>query len=357
MQLGSADLSRQCENLTAEAIAFVLAIGMVVSSALTAAVRSYAISRQILDHPNERSSHTRATPRGGGVAIVASFLALIIALGCFGQMPMVLLAALLGSGGLVALVGWMDDRAPLAARWRFLAHLAASAFALWLFKGIPPVPVFGVSIDLGLSGLVLAAAYLVWMINLCNFMDGIDGIASIEAITVCAGGALTWWLATATTQWFLPLVFAACVAGFLVWNFPTARIFMGDAGSGFVGMVLGLFSLWVGQQAPQVFWSWFILLGCFMVDATTTLVRRVRRGEKFHEAHRSHAYQYAARKHASHQRVSVAIGLVNLIWLLPIASLVALNRLDGVMGVIVAYTPLIWLAFNYKAGDRVSQDC
>ena len=341
--------------MTPGVIAFVLALAIVASSILTAAVRSYAISRQILDHPNERSSHTQPTPRGGGVAIVASFIVLALALGWFGQIPAALLAALSVSGGLVALVGWMDDRAALPARLRFLTHVAASALALWLFGGIPPVPVFGVSIDLGLGGLVLAASYLVWMVNLCNFMDGIDGIASIEAITVCAGGAFTWWLATGTADWFIPLAFAACVAGFLVWNYPPARIFMGDAGSGFVGMVLGLFSLWGGQQAPQVFWCWFILLGCFMVDATTTLVRRVRRGDKFNEAHRSHAYQYASRKHGSHKAVSLSIGLINLAWLLPIATMVAVGWLDGAAGAVIAYTPLVWLAFRYKAGDRASQ--
>jgi Fuc2NAc and GlcNAc transferase len=342
--------------VTVGVIAFVLALGAALSAGLTAIVRSYAVSRRILDHPNERSSHTRPTPRGGGVAFVASFLALAIALCWYGVVPYALIGALLTSAGLVTLVGWMDDRDHLPARWRFLGHTAASVFALWLFKGVPPVPLFGVLVDLGLVGLVLAAMYLVWMVNLCNFMDGIDGIASIEAITVSLGGAFTWWLATGTAQWFFPLVFAACVAGFLFWNYPPAKIFMGDAGSGFVGMVLGLFSLWAGQQAPQVFWCWFILLGCFMVDATTTLIRRVRRGEKFNEAHRSHAYQYAARKHGSHKQVSLAFGLINLLWLLPIAVVVALGRLDGASGVIVAYVPLVWLAFKYKAGDRAAQE-
>jgi Fuc2NAc and GlcNAc transferase len=194
------------------------------------------------------------------------------------------------------------------------------------------------------------------MVNLFNFMDGIDGIASIEAITVSLAGALTWWLATGTPYWFAPVGFAACVAGFLVWNYPPAKIFMGDVGSGFIGMVLAIFSLWAAQQVTQVFWCWFILMGCFMVDATTTLVRRVRRGEKFHEAHRSHAYQYAARKHGSHKSVSVAFLAVTALWLFPLSVAVALGRLDGLAGVVVAYLPLIVLAFRYKAGDRAAQE-
>lgn len=93
-----------------------------------------------------------------------------------------------------------------------------------------------------------------------------------------------------------------------------------------------------------------------MVDATTTLIRRVHRGGVFHEAHRSHAYQYAARKHASHRNITLAVGLINLLWLLPLAALVALGRLDGVTGIAVAYTPLVWLAFHYKAGASSAQE-
>jgi len=131
---------------------------------------------------------------------------------------------------------------------------------------------------------------------------------------------------------------------------------MGDAGSGFLGLVLALLALWSSQTTPHLFWGWFILVGCFMVDATTTLIRRVRRGERFHEAHRSHAYQYAARRHGSHKRITLAVGLVNILWLLPLAILVALRKLDGVAAVLIAYMPLVWLAFRYKAGDRSAQD-
>ena len=336
-------------------VAVLAPVGLLTCWWLTTRVRRYALAVRLFDHPNERSSHTVPTPRGGGLAIVCSFVALVIALGATGTLDPPLIAALLGGGLLVALVGFLDDRAALPARWRFLAHSGASLGSLWLIGGIPPVPAFGFDLALGWFGLALAAVYLVWMVNLYNFMDGIDAIAGIEAITASLGGAMCWWMATATPQWPVVVVFAACVAGFLYWNYPPAKIFMGDAGSGFIGMVLAIFSLWTAQQATQVFWCWFILLGCFMVDATTTLIRRVRRGEKFHEAHRSHAYQYASRIHRSHKVVSLAVAAINLAWLLPIALLVALRMLDGVVGTLIAYAPLIWLAFHYKAGDRASQ--
>ena len=323
---------------------------------LTAAMRHYALSARLLDQPNERSSHSVPTPRGGGVAIVASFVALMALAAGLGLVAPAFLWMLLGTSVPIAVVGWLDDRSGVPARWRFLAHAAAAVALLWMLGGIPPVPILGHSVDLGWSGLALCTAYIVWMVNLCNFMDGIDGIAGIEAITVSLGGALCWWLATGTPHWHLPVLFAACVAGFLVWNYPPAKIFMGDAGSGFIGMVLGLFSLWTAQQATQVFWCWFILLGGFMVDATTTLVRRVRRGEKFNVAHRSHAYQYAARRFSSHKKVSLAFGAINLLWLLPFALLVALKLLDGAVATMLAYTPLVWLAFRFKAGDRSAQE-
>ena len=337
-------------------ILMVTFLGVALAWMLTRLMRRYALAAQLLDHPNDRSMHTVPTPRGGGVAIVLSFAALALGLHEYGAMPPGLLTALLGSGGLVALVGFIDDRRPLQARWRFLAHAVAAAWLLWLMKGIPPVPMFGVAVNLGGFGLALAAVYVVWMINLCNFMDGIDGIASIEAITASLGGALCWWLASGTPHWPIPVVFAGCVAGFLAWNYPPAKIFMGDAGSGFVGFVLALFSLWTAQQAPQVFWCWFILFGCFMADATTTLVRRVRRGERFSVAHRSHAFQYASRKFESHERVTLVVGAINLLWLLPIALLVATAHIDGLAGSIVAYAPLVWIAFRFKAGDRASQE-
>jgi Fuc2NAc and GlcNAc transferase len=220
---------------------------------------------------------------------------------------------------------------------------------------LPAVPVFGWVLNLGWLAVALSAAYVVWSINLFNFMDGIDGIASVEAVTVALCGAgLAWWVQP-QGPWPLAVLFAACVGGFLLWNYPPARIFMGDAGSGFLGLVVATLALAIGRGAPQLFWAWFILGGCFMVDATTTLVRRHRRGEKVFEAHRSHAYQYASRVHGAHKPVTLAVAAINLLWLMPLATLVALGHLDGVAGVLIAFAPLVGLAFRYRAGDKAAQ--
>ncbi len=192
---------------------------------------------------------------------------------------------------------------------------------------------------------------LVWVLNLFNFMDGIDGIASVEAITVCVGGALLYALIGVPALAATPLLLAASVAGFLVWNFPPAKIFMGDAGSGFLGIALGGLTLQAAWAAPQLLWAWLILLGVFVLDATFTLLRRLLRGDKVFEAHRSHAYQYASREYGAHLPVTLAVLAINVLWLLPWACLVALGYIDGLLALLIAYLPLAFLAVRFRAGQ------
>ncbi len=333
------------------------ALAALVSSwLLTGAMRRYALASHLLDTPNERSSHQQPTPRGGGVAFVITYLVLLAALGLTGQIDPRLSIATVAGGVVIAVLGFVDDRSSMSAGKRFLGHLAASIWVLVWMGGVPRIPVFGFTVDLWIFGPALSLLFATWMINLFNFMDGIDGIASVEAISVSVGGAWLWFATGSGNGWIAALLFAACVAGFLFWNFPPAKIFMGDAGSGFLGLVVATLALWCGHASPSLFWSWFILIGCFMVDATTTLIRRARRGGKFSEAHRSHAYQYASRLYGSHRKVTLAVLALNVIWLLPLATLVAFGRLDGMLGVTIAYAPLVWLAFRYKAGDYALQE-
>jgi len=337
-------------------IVWVLLAG-VVSWALTGLLRRYALARSLIDIPNERSSHSIPTPRGGGVAIVLTFLTALPLLGMFDLISPQLLWALLGAGGMVALIGFLDDHGHIPSRWRLLAHFASAGWALYWLGGLPPLLLFGVMLDLGWLGHLLAAVYLVWLLNLYNFMDGIDGIAGIEGVTVCLGGVVLYLLFSVEVSILVVplLLLAAAVLGFLFWNFPKAKIFMGDAGSGFVGIMLGVLSIQAAWLAPELFWVWMILLGVFIVDATVTLLRRVANGEKFDEAHRSHAYQYASRKYASHTHVSLVVGLINVVWLFPIALIVGVGWIDGFVGVLVAYFPLIWLSLYFKAGARERQ--
>lgn len=335
---------------------FVLVATLALSWLLTAAVRAVARSAKLIDVPNERSSHSVPTPRGGGVAIVLSFLFGLFLLDLLGPQRPAVFGGLVVAAVLVAAVGLIDDRWQLRASTRMLGHLAAAMWVLWHLGSMPPLPVLGVSIDLGWLGPPLATVYIAWAINFFNFMDGIDGIAALETIAVSVGGALLNYVVIGGTSWLLPMLLALSAAGFLVWNWPPARIFMGDAGSGFLGLMVGAMTLGYGYQAPVLYWCWLILQGCFMVDATTTLLRRVMRGESPGQPHRTHAYQFAARLRGGHRPVTVAYAALTLLWLLPIATTVALDRLDGALACVIAYLPLVVLAFRYHAGAREMQD-
>ncbi|WP_165676330.1 MraY family glycosyltransferase [Metapseudomonas otitidis] len=327
-----------------------LPLAALFSLLLTWGVRHYALSRRLLDIPNERSSHTIPTPRGGGVAIVLSFLIALFFLMMEGNVNFPVAWALVGSGLGVALVGFLDDHGHIAARWRLIAHFVAAFWALYWLGGLPPLQIAGVTKDLGWFGHVVAAFYLVWLLNLYNFMDGIDGIAASEAVIVCIGGALLYAFTGMLDLIWTPLFLAVIVSGFLFWNFPPARIFMGDAGSGFLGITLGILTLQAAWTDMNLFWGWLILLAVFISDATFTLIRRLLNGDKPHEAHRSHAYQYASRLYRGHLPVILAVIGINVFWLLPLALLVGTNRVDECVGLMSAYAPLVLLCVKYRAG-------
>lgn len=331
---------------------YIFPIAALVSLLLTAVLRQYALRRSIIDVPNARSSHTVPTPRGGGVAIVLTFAFSLFVLALLQLVSIAESVALLGSGLLIAVIGFMDDHGHIAARWRLLGHFIAAAWALCWMQGLPAITFFGFSLNLGWLGHILGVFYLVWMLNLYNFMDGIDGIASLEAICACVGLSLIYFLSGHEALIWAPLLLAMAVIGFLYWNFPPARIFMGDAGSGFLGIVLGGFSIQAAWVGSEFFFAWLIMLGVFVVDATFTLGRRLARGDKVYEAHRSHAYQFASRQFGKHLPVTVSIGVINVVWLFPLALCVTLLGLDGALGVVIAYVPLLLLAVKYKAGMR-----
>jgi Fuc2NAc and GlcNAc transferase len=320
------------------------------SFGLTWLISRYALARGVIDLPNLRSSHTAPTPRGGGVAIVFSFSAASLTLFYFNMLPSAQIAALLGAGVFVAINGFWDDHVHIAVRWRLLGHFLASFWVLYWVDGLAPLSFFSWVIELGAFGYLISAIFLVYMLNLYNFMDGIDGIAAIEAVSVCASAAFLYWVKGEETQVYGPLLLACSVLGFLYWNYPPAKIFMGDAGSGFLGIIFGIFVLQAAWIASDFFFAWLILLGVFIVDATLTLVRRFLRGEKIYEAHRSHAYQSASRYYGRHLPVTLATGILNVCWLLPIAFLVVDERLEGVIGLLIAYLPLLFLAFRFRAG-------
>lgn len=326
----------------------VLAICIAISAILTRYLISHANERQLLDIPNERSSHSTPTPTGGGMAFVVTFICFLLAAGVVFNLAVDEVYTLAFTGAVLAIVGYIDDHRHIPAEWRLLIHFMVALILLLLLNQLPTLSVFGWQWQSGwlFSGVCLVA--LVWLLNLFNFMDGIDGIASIEAITSLSGAALILWLAGEQNWPVVLLALSSCVLGFLVFNWPPAKIFMGDAGSGFLGFMLGALALTTSATGFISLWSWLILLAVFIADSTLTLVRRAKRGEKIYQAHRSHAYQILSRKWRGHMPVTWLVLLVNLLWLMPLAWGASIWPAAGLTLCLVAYIPL--LLFMYKTG-------
>lgn len=336
-------------------IFFIVIATIAISFVLTHLVRKTAIKRNKFDIPNERSSHQNPTPRGGGVAVVAAFVFGLLALLIRGDIASESFYAIVLPGVLVAAIGYLDDLGRVtAARLRLIGHFVAAVIAVYILDGLPPMPVFAETLDIGLVGNIIAVLFLVWMLNLFNFMDGIDSITGVEALTSCL--ILTIFLInkSETELWQVPALMCAAVIGFLYFNWPPARIFLGDIGSGFIGFTIGTISLVIARSQPLITWAVIILLGVFIVDATVTLIRRLIDKQRISTAHRSHAFQHLANSADRHLKVSLSIAAVNIFWLTPIAWLVVDQRILPIIGVVTAYIPLLVLAIYFKAGKTAS---
>lgn len=278
----------------------------VLTALATRQVLGWLTRKQILDRPNERSSHTIAVPRGGGMAVTPIVALVWIGVAAWsGQIPFLILAGLaLGLMGL----SWLDDRRGLPPLPRFAAHALAVAVGLSLlgsdqmvFQGLLPL----------WADRLLAGLGWLWFVNLYNFMDGIDGITGTE--TACLGGGIA--LVTVAAGLGLGVLpFAAALAaaglGFLLWNWPPARIFLGDCGSIPLGFLLG--ALLVGLAAQGQVAAALILPGYYLADATITLLWRALDRERVWQPHRRHFYQRAVRGGRSHADVTRAILVGNL---------------------------------------------
>lgn len=264
--------------------------------------------------PNARSSHKRITPTGGGVGFVVAGIGAAAVL--LGPVLPVETAIVLSAGAALALVGLWDDLKDSPALLRLAVQGLVSVLVVGTSLNWSPVLV------LPGAGLVLAA---IAFINIYNFMDGIDGLAGGEAVTVLLGAAvlMAFGAGGGPAEFWFALALAAAVAGFLVFNRPPARIFMGDVGSTFLGLMLVYLALRSSVAGMMSLWQWLVLTAAFWGDGLATLGRRALRGEAIWRAHRQHAYQHLARRFG-HGRVSAGYALVTIAVLLPIAAVIGL---------------------------------
>ncbi|HEV2303256.1 MAG TPA: glycosyltransferase family 4 protein [Stellaceae bacterium] len=271
--------------------------------------------RGMLDRPNERSSHTRPTPRGGGLAVIAALLIAWAALALFGEARPAIAAAMLGAL-LLAAVSWIDDLGGLSQAVRLAAQFAAAAFGLLAL----PAPAGALA---ALPAALLYPAILllwVWGTNLFNFMDGIDGIAGGEAAAIGLGLVVLFAAGAggASETGLLGAALLGAAVGFLVWNWPPARVFLGDVGSVPLGYLIGFLLLGLALRGH---WRGALILPLyFLADASLTLARRLSRGERIWQAHREHFYQRAVSLGLSHGAVTRRVLAADLMLILCAAA-------------------------------------
>lgn len=329
----------------------ILIVSFLSSLALTGAYRLIALRVNLLDLPVSRSAHVTPVPVGGGVVISCLFLIALLLLFATDKLSLGQFMALAASF-IIAVVGFVDDIKELEIHWRIIPQLLAAAWAVWWIGGIPEVSFFAWTATQSwlLNGLGIVA--IVWLVNLYNFMDGTDGLAAAELIFVNAMSLLLVIKSGQPSVSILSFVLLGAGSGFLVWNWSPAKIFMGDVGSGFIGFVLGVIAIITMQQQLMSVWTWLILLAVFVVDATFTLLRRFLAGEKWYQGHSSHAYQNAARRFNSHQKVTITVTLINIFWLAPLAWLSVAYPKLGMAIALVAVVPLVLLAIRFQAGKN-----
>ena len=306
-----------------------------LSYAGVAGVRRWAERQQVLDIPNERSSHTHPTPRGGGLAIVGLVLIglpiLALMAGSFSWRAVLTYMA---ASAFIAGVGWMDDRGSLSARFRLGVHIVAAVMAITGLGYFTTLTLpFGVSLHLRWLGLPLALVWIVGLTNAYNFMDGIDGLAGGQAVVAGAFWVVVGWRDQLTLAAGVGLLTTAASLGFLAHNWPPARIFMGDAGSGFLGCTFALLPALASTSEPRLLLAGALVMWPFIFDTAITLLRRLRRRENIFQAHRSHLYQrlvIAGRSHAAVTSLYLGLallgGLAGVAWALawPAADVILL---------------------------------
>lgn len=326
----------------------------------TAVAIRFAASLGLVQEPNHRSSHDVPTPGGGGLGLVLGGLVSGLLL-AFDAAPTVSWLLIVIAAAVLAAIGFRDDIKPLPTRLRFMVQIGVCALLLVALPVIPGLPLPGGMVLPGywLAGPLLLAG--IWWVNLFNFMDGIDGLAGSQALFMLATGTLLAFCQdpTASTQpswlWGVAILFA--VFAFLPFNWPPARIFMGDVGSTFLAFVILTLALMSVAAGWTVYATWLVLGALFISDATITLLQRMRAGEKWTQPHRSHAYQRlsrrwrgtGARKRGHYQVVRAAL-ILNVFWLAPLAYATVLWRDWQWAFAALAYLPVIAMVIGAGAG-------
>lgn len=310
-----------------------------LSFSLTFFIRKIAIKKALLASVNERSSHTVPTPHGGGVAIAITWFVGMIYQYNIGQIDSSLFFALL-LGLVISIVSFVDDIYDISPSFRLILQFIIALNALYLLGGLQTITLGVYEIKNQFLNNMVAVLLIVWFINLYNFLDGINGYAGSEAVFLSMAGLLIFGGSHFG-------ILAVCVLGFLYWNWNKAKIFMGDVGSTLLGYNIAIFTIFYSNQEASNFWIWITLFSVFWFDATLTLIRRKRNGEKLSQAHKKHAYQRLTQVGWSHYKVVNYSIIINL-FLLSLVYLIDTPLVSFLIAIIVLYI-LSKLIDNKKA--------
>jgi Fuc2NAc and GlcNAc transferase len=269
----------------------------IISLVVTSVVRKIAIHKSIIDLPNERSSHSVPTPRGGGLAVAIAWFSGLIYFYVSKELEQSLFFALL-SGLPLTLIGFADDLFNLKPGIRFLVQFVCAACALWFLGGLQHCQLSIVNCQFAFILTPLAFIAIIWSINLFNFLDGIDGYISTEVIYI----GISLFLLTGNK---IGILLVVSVGGFLIWNWPNAKIFMGDVGSTLLGFIVAMLAIYYQNTQQVSIVVMLILTAVFWFDATITLIRRILNKEKLSQAHRKHAFQRIVQAGWSHQKTTL----------------------------------------------------
>lgn len=356
------EFPQQMSDIT---ILFLLSLVLALSYIASRLYQFYAIKKDLLANVNLRSAHDSPKPTGSGIVLLILFFFCILLLGYWQLVSTHAMLACIGPL-FVGIIGYIDDRKELAVKVRMPLYIGAAIWSVYIL-GFPMFNLGGIEVELGFVGLVFGVMSLFWLQNLFNFMDGIDGIAGTEVVFVCFAAV---WIGSeglnnlsignlsisspGSDGWSIIVMITGLLAlGYLITNWPPSRMFMGDAGSNFFGLMLGVFIL--GDSSISI-WVWLILLNQFIVDACLTVSIRLFKRQKIVESHSQHAYQHLNRRFGTVRVLQITI-LINLIWLLPIAYIAHRFPEQGFILLLLASLPLVlkdWLSGTGKDKPRMA---
>lgn len=309
---------------------------------------------RFMDHPNERSLHKTPVPKGGGLGILSGLVVMLISLP---SLPMELRWAA-GLGLTLGGFSFFDDLYNLSPLVRFLVQGLLAGILLSQVGWPDTLPLPGGGSWPAVIGIVFSWLFIVWMTNLYNFMDGMDGFAGGMAVFGFGTMALLGWQGGDEDFALLCSATAAAAAGFLWFNFPPARLFMGDVGSTPLGFLAAGLILWAHGQGLFPFWVGIVVFLPFVLDATVTLVRRLLHGEKVWEAHRDHYYQRRVRSGWGHRKTVLwEYGLMAICALMALWSVrLPLGAQWGLLGIVmlIHVSAMAWIEIGERTGNSVS---